>query len=155
MITITFTIIGNHQNLKGNPIPYLRMTYKELKLLKIPDYKMRSKSGLSRKKTLLRYLNWKDYIRTCLQFAKIHVNYSEYGMRATKEEIAKATRTDRKVQLDCMIYFANKKHGDPENIRKSIQDSIFAIDKYVVGNVDYQYDKENPRVEVTIKERGE
>lgn len=149
MITITFTITGNHQDLKGNPIPYLRMTYKELKLLKIPDHRMRSKSGLARKKTLLRYLDWKDYVRTCLQFAKID------GRRATKEEIVRATRMDKKVQLDCMIYFANKKHGDPENIRKGAQDSIFANDKYVVGNVDYQYDKENPRVEVTIKERNE
>ena len=138
MISITFTIIGNHQNLNGNPIPYLRMTHKELKLLKIPDYRMRSRSGLKRKQTLKRYLDWKDYVRTCLQMAIVDQR------RATRDEIAYLTETKgKKIQLDCMVYFANRNHGDPENIRKGIQDAIFANDKHVVGNVDYQYDPDN------------
>ena len=143
---LMFVIEGNHENKKGNPIPYLRMTQNEIKLLKIPDEKLMD-SGIKKKWGIRRYLNWKKYVEVYLYF------YSRIGGRkARKEEIERIINQD-KVKLDCMIYFANKKHGDPDNIRKGIQDSIFGNDKHVVGCVDYDYDSVKPRVEVSIKKR--
>ena len=144
---LVFIIEGNHENKKGNPIPYLRMTQNEIKLLKIPDEKLMD-SGIKKKWGVRRYLNWKRYVEIYLYF------YSRIGGRkASKEEIERIINQD-KVQLDCMIYFANKKHGDPDNIRKGIQDAIFKNDKHVVGCVDYDYDGKRPRVEVSIMKGG-
>ena len=60
---------------------------------------------------------------------------------------------DNKVYLYVHIYFSNHRHGDPENIRKAIQDAIYKQDKYVAGCVDFGYDRDNPRVVITILER--
>lgn len=116
---------------KGNPVPYLRMTQGQVKLMRIPDHKL-SPKGLEVKNKIRRYLNWKEF-----------VNDHTYGM-----DFERSPKT--KIYLDVFIYFGNKKHADPENVRKSIQDSIFKNDKMVAGNVDFDYDKENPRCEITI-----
>lgn len=144
-MVIQFNVLGNQSSLKENAVPYLRMTSNELKLLRVPDHKIRSQSALRKKRAIGRYLDWKSYVQQCCYFTA-QIN----GRRALKAEILNIVKQDRKVQLDCMIYFADKKHGDPDNIRKAIQDAIFANDKYVVGSVDYQYDREKPRVEITI-----
>lgn len=147
-MVLTFTIDGNQENLKGNPIPYLRMTQGGLRLLKIPEHKIRSGSALARARGIKRYLRWKHYVTACLL---------AYGMvdgrRATGDEIGRITDGKGKVQLVCTIYFADKRHGDADNIFKGISDSLFANDKYVVGSVDYHYDSKRPRVEVLIQER--
>jgi hypothetical protein len=57
----------------------------------------------------------------------------------------------RKVQLNCMIYFKNNAHGDPENVRKGIMDALFVNDKHVIGYYDYDIDPEAPRVEVELE----
>jgi len=144
-VIIKFNVLGNQNSLKENAVPYLRMTSNELKLLRVPDHKIRSQSALRKKRAIERYLEWKVYVEQCCYYTS-----QIDGRKALKAEILSTVRQDRKVQLDCMIYFANKRHGDPDNIRKSIQDAIFANDKYVVGSVDYQYARENPRVEVRI-----
>lgn len=144
---LTFTIHGNQQDLKGNPIPYLRMTRGELKLLKIPGHKIRSKSAMAKREGIQRYLDWKEYVKMCLYFNPIG-----NGERQLKKvKIDQLLNCGEKVHMDCSIYFANKKHGDPDNIFKGIGDAIFTNDKHVVGSFDYEYDKDRPRVEVTIK----
>lgn len=60
---------------------------------------------------------------------------------------------DEKVYLYVHIYFRDHTHGDPENVRKAIQDAIYGKDKYVMGCYDCGYDKENPSVIITILER--
>ena len=97
-----------------------------------------------------RYLDWKGYVEKCCYYTSVldGVLARTEGVRRFLEGL------DGKVQLDCMIYFANKKHSDPENARKGIQDAIFKNDKYVMGSVDFDYDKESPRVEVSIKKVG-
>ena len=56
----------------------------------------------------------------------------------------------QKTRVDIMIYFKNYAHGDGDNVLKAILDSLFANDKFCTGSYDYDYDKENPRVEITI-----
>jgi hypothetical protein len=60
-----------------------------------------------------------------------------------------------KVYLYVHCYFKDYTHGDPENCRKAIQDAIYTQDKYVAGCVDFSYDKDNPRVMITILEAVE
>ena len=146
---LSFTILGNQEEKLGNPIPYLRMTQREVALLKIPDFRIRSKGALEKRRGIKRYLDWKKYVWMCC-----HCQARVDGRRAELKEIEELTNGKQKVQLDCVVYFANKKHADPENCRKSVQDSLFRNDKYVVGAVDYHYDPLRPRVEVTIKERA-
>ena len=65
----------------------------------------------------------------------------------------KQPKKGEKVYLYVHIYFRDYTHGDPENVRKAIQDAIYGQDKYVAGCVDFGYDKERPRVVITILER--
>jgi hypothetical protein len=55
-----------------------------------------------------------------------------------------------KPRVDCMIFFKNNRRPDPENVRKGIVDAIFRDDKNVIGAYDFEFDRENPRVEVEI-----
>lgn len=55
-----------------------------------------------------------------------------------------------KTRVDIKIYFKNYAHGDGDNIFKGICDSLFTVDKYVIGSYDFDYDAKNPRVEVAI-----
>ena len=102
-----------------------------------------------------RYLKWKEYVRVCLYIRIKDYGGSLNGKLPLKAEIDELTSPGQKVHMDCSIYFANKRHGDPDNIFKGICDSIFANDKHVVGCFDYEYDKDRPRVEVTIRREGE
>lgn len=116
---------------QGDPIPYLRMTQGQVKLMRIPDYKVSDK-GLKVKEKIRRYLNWKEF-----------VNGHTYRLDIER-------KPKEKIYLDVFVYFRNKRHADSENIRKGIQDSIFENDKMVAGKVDFDYDKDNPRCEITI-----
>ena len=60
-----------------------------------------------------------------------------------------------KYYVSVMAYFKDKKHGDTDNVAKAVNDAIFQKplnDKYVAGNYDFDYDKENPRLEIHIRE---
>ena len=115
----------------GDPVPYLRMTQGQVKLMRIPDRKI-SGPGMKVKKKIRRYLEYKDRARL--------VSSRYEFLRAPTE----------KVYLNVFVYFSSRRHGDPENIRKGIQDAVFEQDRYVAGSVDFGYDAQNPRVEVEI-----
>lgn len=117
----------------SDPVPYLRMTQGEVKLMRIPDHKLRP-GGLRIKTAIRRYFAYKDQVH--LAAWANHVDAEPKG----------------KIYLNVMIYFRNRKHADPENVRKGIQDAIFKKDKYVAGRVDFDYDAVNPRVEIEIIE---
>jgi hypothetical protein len=117
----------------GDPVPYLRMTQGQVKLMRIPDRKI-SASGAKVKAKIQRYFDWKEFVSA--HTLGLHFD------RAPK----------KKLFLNVMCYFADKKHADPENIRKGIQDAIFEQDKMVAGAVDFDYDKDNPRCEITISD---
>jgi hypothetical protein len=117
----------------GSPVPYLRMTQAQVKLMRIPDSRLRP-DGLRIKQRIRRYLAYKDLVLKC----------------SLGQEIERRPR--KKVFLDVMIYFSIGRRGDPENIRKGIQDAIYLQDRMVAGSVDFAYDPGNPRVEVEIRE---
>ncbi len=62
-----------------------------------------------------------------------------------------------KVYLEITIYYkSNARRPDPTNVLNGVIDALFRQDRNVVGRVkDFHFDKENPRVEVTIWEGGE
>jgi hypothetical protein len=123
---IAFTIVGD-------PVPYLRMTQGQLKLLHVPTWKI-SPQGLKTVKRIRRYFSYKDDVRLAARVFKF------------------SRRPESKIYLNVFVYFRNRKHADPENIRKGIQDSLFEQDNKVAGSVDFGYDPKNPRVEVEIIE---
>lgn len=125
-MNISFTILGD-------PVPYLRMTQGQVKLMRIPDHKLRM-DGLRVKTRIRSYLAYKRRVYAASLDKPINRNPRE------------------KVFLNAMIYFANRKHGDPENIRKGCQDAIYINDRMVAGSVDFAYDPKNPRVEIEIEQ---
>jgi|GEM_PF-1837817 len=147
--TLRFVVPGNQESRTGNPVPYLRMTQNELTMIHVDDRRLKSNAQRKKKAMIRRYLDWKRYVAQCCYYE------SELdGVSATSREIGEFLRQKGKMRVDCMVYFANKKHGDVGNIRKAVEDSLFENDKYVVGSVDYDYDSERPRTEVTVRERG-
>ena len=115
----------------GSPVPYLRMTQGQLKVMRFPLRKLRS-DGLIIRRRIQRYLDYKSAVR-------LVANRWVYDRAPV-----------RKVFLNVVIYFRDRKHGDPENVRKGIQDAIFDEDKMVAGSVDFFYDPKYPRVEIEI-----
>jgi len=83
-----------------------------------------------------RYAAWKRYVVGCWleQFGDIpkFKNGSSY-----------------RLDVDC--FFKNETHGDPENVRKGIQDSLFLNDKHVWGSVRYWHGP-IPGVKIRVKE---
>jgi hypothetical protein len=110
----------------GNAVPYTRMTQMEAKRGNYPKVK--------------RYLDWKRMLV---------ISSAPYVLKhyhpAPKE----------KVYVYVHIYFKDKRHGDPDNVYKGILDALYRQDKYVAGCVDFGYDRDNPRVLITILERDE
>lgn len=115
----------------GDAVPYQRMTQGQVKLMRIPDAKI-SAQGMKQKMRIRRYLEWKDW-----------VNGHTFKMNFPRSPKIK-------VFLNVVVFFKNKAHADPENIRKGIQDAIFENDKMVAGSVDFGYDPDNPRCEIEI-----
>jgi hypothetical protein len=111
----------------GNAVPYTRMTQRQAK---IANYR-----------NIQRYFDWKRLI--CAS-AMNFVGIGQKGFNPTPKE---------KVYLYVHVYFKDRTHGDPDNILKGIADSIYTQDKYVAGCVDFGYDKENPRIVITILEK--
>ena len=90
---------------------------------------------------------------------EVAANYISLPLQASK---------DAPIYLDTIAYFPSGVHCEPENVHKLVKDSLFYIeknpvkktkrgsDKYTGGMyLDPCYDKENPRVEVTLYTRDE
>lgn len=119
---ISLTINCNNKN----PVPYKRTTQKQK--FKDDNYKI--------------YTNWKAQIIG--EFIKKYNKYPHMILKLNK-----------KYYVDIICYYKDKTHGDTDNVAKGINDAIFQKplnDKYIAGSYDYFYDKNNPRVEIVIKE---
>ncbi len=93
-------------------------------------------------KRYMKYLQFKDLVRTC--FVGTFCKYPHQILK-----------NNQKYKMDIKIYFYDKTHGDSDNVFKGIADAIFTKplnDKYLCGSFDFFYDKEDPRVEVSIQE---
>jgi len=110
----------------NNPVPYKRTTQKAKHVN--ADYK--------------KYQGYKQKIY--VSFIKKTGNYPHVLLNKSK-----------KYYVEVMAYYKDKTHGDTDNVAKGVNDAIFAkplSDKYVAGSYDFDYDEENPRLEITIKE---
>lgn len=126
MKTLRFKICGNQENRKGNPIPYFRTT-----------------QGSQWSKGAKRYHAWADYVRASYIDAIAGMKTSAERM-AYKEIVDFSDKkpiraTDDKMRMTLNIEFANKAHGDCDNIFKGIADALFMNDKHLVGSFDYEY----------------
>lgn len=117
----------------GNPLGYHRTTQK-----------------LKRTAAARRYEEWKDWV----------------WAQAEKQGAGKLrAKDDQKFFLSVMIYFENKAHSDPSNVFKGIEDALadstkrigrvkqiqerfYKNDKHGCGCFDFEYSKEDPRVEI-------
>ncbi len=118
----------------GAPVPYLRMTQGQVRLMRIPIHKLKSEAAYKTRMRIQRVLDYKQWVTA-----------HTFGKRYDRSPKKKTT-------LNVMCYFANKKHPDPENVRKLIQDALFDFDKHVVGMVDFEYDAADPRCVIEIIE---
>ena len=115
-----FTVENNGKN----PVPYKRTTQRGKFS---PEYK--------------KYQAWKN--RVVAAFILANKNRLPHHV----------LEKDKKYYVNIMCYFKDKTHGDTDNVAKGINDAVFQKplnDKYVAGSYDFDYDKENPRVEVEI-----
>jgi hypothetical protein len=116
---------------QGVAVPYIRMTQGQVKLMRIPEYKL-SPARLKVRQRLKKYFDWKEWVYA-----------NSLGKNFDR-------RPKRKIYVDVFVYFQNKAHGDVDNVLKGIYDSLFENDKMVAGSMDFDYDATNPRCEIRI-----
>lgn len=117
-----FTIHGNHENKKGNPLPKHRKTFRQQWT---PEAK--------------RYHSYLDYVRTTFLDAigrrgRINAKeFQEHFLPGAKP----LTTGKKKCRMEIFITWGSEAHGDPENIFGAIADAIFVQDKYLGGGIDF------------------
>ena len=117
----------------GDPIPYLRMTVGQARLMRAKYHRLSPKTQKVYDK-VKRYLDYKDAVKL--------ISLPHKFDRAPKE----------KVHMTVTAYFKNNVRGDMDNIFKGMADAIFNNDKNVIGAFDFFFDAANPRVECEILE---
>lgn len=117
----------------GHPVPYLRMTVGQTRLMKAKYHRLSPKLQKVYDQ-VKRYLDYKDAVA---MIASVH----------------KFDRSPKaKVHMTVKAYFKNNIRGDMDNIFKAIADAVYQNDKNLVGSFDYEFDTTCPRVECTITE---
>lgn len=109
----------------SNPVPYKRTTQRQKFVEK--GYK--------------RYIEYKNLI--VAEFVKKY-----------KCLPSKILENKTKYYVNVIAYYKDKTHADTDNVAKGVNDAIFQKplnDKYIAGSYDFFYDKEDPRLEITIK----
>lgn len=123
---LEFSIMGNGTDPEGNPLPKLKMTGRQ------------SWTDKAQK-----YVVWKKHVVEA--FMREVANDSGLGYVLPEDlkdfvdtvgEKPLVTGTE-KVRMDLMIYWKDRRHGDPENIFGSIADALFKQDKYLAGSFDF------------------
>ncbi len=89
-----------------------------------------------------RYAAWKKYVQQCALEAGLDI---------------RKLQKNQTYSLDVMCWFTDETHGDPENVRKGVQDALFEIagDKHVFGAVYFAHipgltESHNPGVEISL-----
>ena len=143
-MTIEFTIHGNQEDPRGNPIPKLKMTGRQHWTEKAH-----------------RYVAWKSYV--CDAFVAELRKYVEKGGLGIKlrpsgaivawvgKEKPITLEKNQDACMDLKIYWADERHPDPENVFGSIADALFESDKHLDGSFEAGHNPEKKgRVEVKI-----
>ncbi len=129
-MTIKFSVLGNQENPKGNPVPYHRAT-------------QGSKWNPAHK----RYLAWKDYVRAEYRKASRGLPFSyhteDVGMHPILGEVHG--------RVSIFTRFGPETHADPDNIVKGILDALFNNDKHIDVTTSHTCGNPQPKVEVSIE----
>jgi len=95
------------------------------------------------------YEKWKDFVALCFK--------NQCGGLRVEDK--------QKVKIVTQIFYYNNRKSDPSNVHKGIEDALadklhkkigvreerlYKNDNFAIGEFDFDYDKENPRVEVSI-----
>ncbi len=131
MRTLSFTIIGNHKDPKGNPVPKLKMTGRQHWTPKAKEYVL-----------------WKQHV----QQAFIN-SMSQAGRDMMEKDFypGKPIRlaNGEHALMRLRIKWKDNTHGDPENIFGSVADALFENDKNLdIGTVSVK--AKEGRIGVTI-----
>lgn len=136
-MNVKFTIYGNQDNPKGNPVPYTRVVGRALWV-----------------RGAKRYAEWKAYVQSCFftavdqetrKLLKAGNRQIRYG-----KPIELPAHTD--ARMDLKIFWANGSHGDPDNVFKGIADALFVNDKNLDGSFEsIRAPDAKGRVEVEIR----
>jgi Holliday junction resolvase RusA-like endonuclease len=122
--TLEFIVVGNQENINGNPIGYHRTTQKA----KFTNEHQR-------------YEAWKAYVQKA--FSKTFgPGPVVAGNRMSWEQLRTGkvlnTTEENPVRVDIYIEYANNARPDNDNVFKGICDALFVNDKYVKsGSFDY------------------
>ena len=114
-----------------NPVPYLRMTQAEVRLMRIPRARV-SANYLKKWDGINRYLRYKESVQALAR--------GQIG----------SLDLSRKLWMDCFFYFADGRHGDPDNCWKAIADALFQNDNKVCGSFNFSTGNSDPRTTVII-----
>ncbi len=125
-----FEIRGNHNNPRGNPVPYTRTL----------SHAWRNDAT--------RYKQWLRHV--------LNSFLSNYSKGKEVRNIYTHGKPlvlgpDEMAQMDITIFWKNKRHGDPDNIFKGIADALFYDDREVYGSIKLGGFSDKPRVKVNIK----
>ncbi len=141
-MTIRFTILGNHEDPHGNPVPYQRAL------------------NFAWRKASARYMDWLEYVRDEYRRAMTTANFPVVidDDVANGAKLAKITGSAHPIRLkkcfakmNLKIYWANNAHGDPDNVFKGIADALFQNDKNLDGSFEsHMADDGRGRVEAEI-----
>lgn len=121
---MTFTIVGNQEDERGNPIPYHRATQRG-----------RFNKGQRR------YYAWKDHVRA--SFAQSW----DRSIPLTLDGKIPGTPVGK---VTAEICFGSETHADPDNVVKGILDALFQNDKHVDVETKHSCRHDEPRVLVNV-----
>lgn len=125
MIEFKFSIHGNHENEKGNPLPKHRKTFRQQWT---PEAR--------------RYHEYLDYVRALFLDALSKGGRLKGRAKFDAQHLTFVGRKPldtgkRKCRMEIFITWGSNAHGDPENIFGAIADAIFEQDKYLSGSFDF------------------
>lgn len=130
---IHFTLPGNQEDPRGNPVPYFRRNDRN-----------RFSDGAKR------YHAWMEFVKGHFWTAAYRFKDAQRMMDLKTGRLLVGKET--KIEIVVRVWWADEKHGDLDNILKGILDSIFRNDKGV-WRIDAEVVGINPKggvVEVKI-----
>jgi hypothetical protein len=128
-MTIKFSVIGNQEDMKGNPIPYHRAT-----------------QGSKWNPAHQRYLKWKDYVTAAFRNAAPTSPFCVFDNLVPHPVLGNPHGS-----VHVSICFGSENHADPDNIVKGILDALFKNDKEIDVHTSHTCGNSDPKVDVSIE----